>query len=50
MKAQGGKALHLKQCAAVARNTGIYSVIRPNKEFMLDELALTIEKEIDSLW
>lgn len=50
VKAQGGKALHMKQCAAVAGKADIYSIIRPSKKFMLEELVSILEKEMESLW
>jgi len=49
-KAHGERVFYLKQCVELARNTHIYSVIRPNKGFELDELVLTLEKELENLW
>lgn len=49
-KAHGEKVFYLNQCVKLARNTSLYSVLRPNKEFNLDELVLILEKEMKSLW
>lgn len=41
------KSLHFSQCAAVAGKTDIYSVLRPETGFLLDELVAAVEGNVD---
>jgi hypothetical protein len=41
----GAKALHFKQCVAVAKHTAVTQVTRPREPFLLDELAELLEKD-----
>lgn len=44
---KSGKALHLKQCVAVAKTIDICQIMRPRKGFLLDELVAVLENDWD---
>jgi hypothetical protein len=46
LKGIGSKKEHFKQCAAVAAQSRVYEITRPQKGFLLDELI----SEIEGLW
>ncbi len=46
LEGQGVKPVHFKQCALLAQKVGVFRVLRPRAEFLIEELSAILEKEM----